>query len=420
MRQNQNLLSWLMLSILVALIPACEKEDPYKDLPLDYTNNLKKVVTISVPDSSIVISSAKAREIAVRYLNQQPARTRNASDISQVTLYSSSQGEPVFYAVNFSNNGGFVLLSATKHSYPIIAYSNNGNFRLNRENSGLKSWIKEISQKIISSRDDSTSLEKYSQTWLSLASNQVAFSRTRFIEEEQLSPEIESYIINQVFEWQIAGYQVFRLVDWVEQNGLGFTPFENKIREIYTSEDVSPFTNRKIYKDTYILVKTEESTPAETVMPLLKTQWGQGYPYNNSIVNHYPAGCVAIALSQTINYFATIPNQTCGYSYNFSLLNSGTDSGNVELARFVSDMGKLIDTNYGPYGSGATTSIVPSKLRLLGYSCGDLISYSKSETMQSLRNGSPVIMRGANNNVELIITMRGMHGYVMDSKNPVT
>lgn len=271
MRQNQNLLSWLMLSILVALIPACEKEDPYKDLPLDYTNNLKKVVTISVPDSSIVISSAKAREIAVRYLNQQPARTRNASDISQVTLYSSSQGEPVFYAVNFSNNGGFVLLSATKHSYPIIAYSNNGNFRLNRENSGLKSWIKEISQKIISSRDDSTSLEKYSQTWLSLASNQVAFSRTRFIEEEQLSPEIESYIINQVFEWQIAGYQVFRLVDWVEQNGLGFTPFENKIREIYTSEDVSPFTNRKIYKDTYILVKTEESTPAETVMPLLKT-----------------------------------------------------------------------------------------------------------------------------------------------------
>jgi hypothetical protein len=61
----------------------------------------------------------------------QDVRVIKTSDISGVTR-SSNEEEPLAYVVNYQNNDGYVILSATTELPPIIAIGDNGNFSLDQ------------------------------------------------------------------------------------------------------------------------------------------------------------------------------------------------------------------------------------------------------------------------------------------------
>jgi len=48
---------------------------------------------------------------------------------------------PLYYIINYKDNGGFVVLSADKRCMPILAYSDKGFFNKENISGGLRDWI---------------------------------------------------------------------------------------------------------------------------------------------------------------------------------------------------------------------------------------------------------------------------------------
>ena len=59
-------------------------------------------------------------------------RAKTASQQYTISTIIDQTGQPVIYVVNYAGNGGFVLLSATKKYIPVLAYSQNGNYKIGR------------------------------------------------------------------------------------------------------------------------------------------------------------------------------------------------------------------------------------------------------------------------------------------------
>ena len=58
-----------------------------------------------------------------------------------ITAINGKDGGPSIYVVNYTDGGGYVLLSATKNYYPILAYSDKGNFNGDPfKTTGLSCW----------------------------------------------------------------------------------------------------------------------------------------------------------------------------------------------------------------------------------------------------------------------------------------
>ena len=125
----------------------------------------------------------------------------------------------------------------------------------------------------------------------------------------------------------------------------------------------------------------------KTVLPLLKSKWGQGVFYNDLCPEssggsggRCPAGCVAVSLAQTLYYY-NYPQYPTGYSYytcdssptneyiNFGshtlFWNDMKDSLNTSseaTAELIFLSGVSVNTFYSSFGSGATTSSCVSAL----------------------------------------------------------
>ena len=122
------------------------------------------------------------------------------------------------------------------------------------------------------------------------------------------------------------------------------------------------------------------------VDPLLVTTWRQGQFYNADCPDdaagpdgHALVGCVATAMSQIMKYHSYPPQGTGSHSYNHpDYGNLSADFGNSiynwasmpddasayndALALIGSHCGISVDMDYGPDGSGASTSLVASSL----------------------------------------------------------
>ena len=129
------------------------------------------------------------------------------------------------------------------------------------------------------------------------------------------------------------------------------------------------------------------SSARKTIEPLLKTQWGQGEPYNKYCPEwvgtglRYPAGCVAVAMAQVINYNKWPKGSTnpvpayISTKNHISMLALEPTSFNWDnmteddIARLMLYCGSSVKMDYNKDGSGASDEDVPSALeKIFGYS----------------------------------------------------
>ena len=113
--------------------------------------------------------------------------------------------------------------------------------------------------------------------------------------------------------------------------------------------------------------------------PLLTTQWGQQWPYNNDCTDLGTTcltGCVATAMAQIMNYYEHPRKGTGSHSYTYNnvnisssfashtydwanMLNTYPSSASTTAQKAVStlmrDWGVSVDMNYGTGGSGAAS-----------------------------------------------------------------
>ncbi len=162
------------------------------------------------------------------------------------------------------------------------------------------------------------------------------------------------------------------LIKEIEEKGIDpktvFLPRNFKDFEYLKGMDIE----RKVFLTSY-------SGKVSDVSPLMKTRWGQSYPYNIYTPtvggSKTPTGCVATAFAQIMKYFEYPERGQGSHSYisdthhlnlsaNFnheyywekmldSYSGNESDEAKEAVARLMYDVGVAFEMDYDPYGSGA-------------------------------------------------------------------
>lgn len=160
------------------------------------------------------------------------------------------------------------------------------------------------------------------------------------------------------------------------------------------------------------------------VEPLLRSEWGQGYPYNklcpwervDTVVRHAMAGCGPLVMAQAMRRYA-YPERSAGLgtAYDWSLMpdraTDTTSTGQQDaVARLIADCGTAANTVYGRSASSTKLNDVVTGLKkYFGYSrymsIADRSDYGgddgdrawKELIFGELSAGRPVIVRAERN-----------------------
>ena len=168
--------------------------------------------------------------------------------------------DTLMYVINYRK--GFAIVSATKEVFPILAYSDEGNFDAseledmeNNENIGLSIWWDLTKESIIEAKKK-TDLDRSA-----VLGSYAAFKK--IIEGEKIVEGDRAVLRSEHYYDEIRNYK--------------------------------------------------------KVGPLLTTEWHQDYPFNRYTPirgeKHAPAGCVPIAIAQVVNYHQRLDGENIAWNH---------------------------------------------------------------------------------------------------------
>ena len=97
----------------------------------------------------------------------QTGNTRTLAGIAQCDLKSSGE-KNLYYIINF-DEGGFVILSADKRFYPVLAYAYDGNFELDNIPENCNTWLAAWESEILYTlENENVLLTDQSKAWENL------------------------------------------------------------------------------------------------------------------------------------------------------------------------------------------------------------------------------------------------------------
>jgi len=342
------------------------------------------------------VSVDDAKRVAGLF-NGSGGGSRALKVIKEIKVGEDENGTPTMYVVNFANNQGFVLVSATRNFLPVLAYNDEGNFTIPEENvNGLSLWMEKTKQNVkIANALPADSTAKFRSEWnkyeeqggLDLADSRLANS------------ELDQYAIQLTSQWQQNGVEWCSLED--AQAFLSASQYQAWSELVAGAidpsfQDVNPLT--------YSFVVTEFTDYGSGYVDnFIHTNWNQWNGYNDRIVAehngmNYPAGCTTIAMAQIMRYHEYPTTESWYLMFN--------DFGTPVTADFIYDVAETIGVQYGLNGTGATIDQVKDALISYGYSTNIAkISHNIGLVRNELDNRRPVYMRGESSG-------GGMHAWV--------
>ena len=147
MKPNKTLFGAFVISVTL-IIGACQQTELSDSAP---TPSLPAPAAEFVADDSD-LSAGDAAAVARIFRNgNRPTRAGSGAVVRNVVTIRDAAGRPAIYAVNLQE--GYLLVSATKRCYPILAQIDRGTFTLDREPSGLDVVLQEMTETIEAARD---------------------------------------------------------------------------------------------------------------------------------------------------------------------------------------------------------------------------------------------------------------------------
>lgn len=122
-------MKYYLLAAFSAAVLLSSCNDNIPDQSLAEEGPSRASITTIVPDTSSTVTKAKAPQIALNQFASQGSRAAE-KEISSVQTVVDSIGSPAMHIVNFADQQGFVIVSATKDYFPVLAESDHGNFNL--------------------------------------------------------------------------------------------------------------------------------------------------------------------------------------------------------------------------------------------------------------------------------------------------
>lgn len=170
MKTTTNLFVKKSLTVLLALVTivlafSCQSNS-IDEVVKDNGNTNEAALSQSMKIDGLAdnMCSQDAYKVANIFLSGKGTRAYSKK-ISKITPYNDDQGNALFFSVDLADNQGYLLVSATKKFFPIIAYSPYGSFESAK---GLsKEWTEGISKDI--SKAKASSSKKINPEWIKYA-----------------------------------------------------------------------------------------------------------------------------------------------------------------------------------------------------------------------------------------------------------
>jgi len=266
MAMREKIFKSIVLLSIALLFFACNKE-------MNSHQEIQDKEFISHSDDSFV-SVTKAADIAATFFDQltnDPLTKSNDRVTSTETVRDGKNNNaPMMYVINYSG-GGFVVVSATKDYYPILAYSDENDFVLREDMGGVVVWIEETKEAIrqSGSLDEATKAGIHS-LWQQYEANANMTSST--VVTKSLTPGQDLARENRIAELNQLGFTVYSLSS-AYANGLISL---NNYQGWWGIGDLSGTPDHTIVA---MGVRSESSQ----VGPFLQTAWDQVSPYNSQV-----------------------------------------------------------------------------------------------------------------------------------------
>lgn len=230
--------------------------------------------------------------------NEYGGKSRTASTITvkDIQTVTSETGTPLMYVVNYADNKGYTIISASKNYAPVLVYSDEGYMNVQSSNFMENPFINEYRHRInsVANEENDSLRQRYAIDWsvYEKAPTMVESRAYSDAEIQQKLAEARTYYSSQGYEVHSLS-AAFHLIpaangQTAEQRATGFvndicmhTPLQ------YDCMDVTLF-----------LVKRTN----DYYGPYISTCWDQNEPYNAGSTNG-DAGCVTIAVAQMMYYY---------------------------------------------------------------------------------------------------------------------
>lgn len=356
------------LSILLCFVVSCQEEVILPNEVADSNKESSAVIPLEkIPLETISLTENDAAVVANLFVDSDlPTKSFSNKQIKDVVTINGEDGSPAIYAVNFSD--GYILVSATKNYYPILAEVEHGSFA-RYSDLGQDVIVEELLHNIsyVNSNPEESVNRIYwgpyeqNKTLIGTKSNDDFYV---FLEENYLE------------DWYADGRNVYYLYEQPD----------NMPDDLYqyfcqrASEDMAEVEGYPYMQCAIITEKIAGSY--QTTGPLIQTKWNQGYPFNSADPYGRNLGCVTIAIAQIMKYYM-FP-----YEYDWSQMPNNTSS--TELSSFL--FGLRRDLNIDDDGGGYIANGL-NYLSAKGYGY-NFVSHRIQPTIASILRQEPVIMRG--------------------------
>lgn len=366
------------------MLGSCASEE---NLDLSYPSE----VLASRSDATTDIIDVETAEYAAsRVMNtpEEGAEITTPKVVSNSFAIRNSQGTPVMYAVNFEDDGGYVILSASKKTIPVVAFGESGGIDASGVDvdSFVGRLIERAKRRISASLyfpDDS--LTVYAKHWASLLppkNNAYVVPKSRSFEEYQI------IIDKAVNKWIDEGCEVYEAKKWVNGEYVGFmylSGLDNLLSML--SSEVTWADNKPQNELSFIVVRHNRTYSIQDVnCRPLNTNWITTAPYNMAVPNGMPLSSEAVALGRILYYYNDPSIQ------KFSSSPSNPLQNNTEIANFLYDVAKNINTVFGTSYSYATYGDLAAAFKYTYNYTFEAGQFDENGLIQSLKNGSPSII----------------------------
>lgn len=330
-------------------------------------------------------------------LNKNTRSSFEAKNINSInTIYDEKDNLPLMYIINY-NKGGFVIVSATKKYYPILAYSETESLNLDyiqqKTNSGFLFW-KEYTKSAIkdSTYLDDATISSIHKLWLPYENRNGKETNTT-----RTTPSYDP-VLDRLFYDRLSQLSA-------AHPDFSYGPLKSASSFLSPNEYESLVQKANLYGCSlnYAIIGTRRK-PTKLVEPIIGTQWSQDTPYNDLCPHQYPAGCVAIAMAQIMKYHK-VPT-----AYNWN--NIPNKTATIDTQELIVDVGKAVDMDYGADGSSSNIDKAVKGFSSMGYNVIRKEHKSSDVIDELYKKRRPVYMRG--NRKEFIgISWKG-HAWVCE------
>ena len=316
---------------------------------------------IEVTDPKMV-NKKELNRVIIDHLMGDSDKSRSSLGYTVSTI-KDDNGNDAIYVVNFANDGGFVLVSAVKNYYPILAYSDYGNFDVSRaSNLGTEKWI-ESAKSFIQHSDtiNQDTIANYHSIW-----RKYELRRTQKFVQSRSCPD--EYQLQQIFQDSISSWMAnsdYNII-WY---GDPITGDESQDQQICQDAIDAVYPHYEEEAERFIVGLESVETTTEHIGVNIQTKWNQDGGFNQTFPliegtnKRAYAGCAPVAVGQVMYYYKH-PNY---FNWDDMPLYSGTATTSNFLLALVNKAKQYGSVSIKKDGTGMTLSQISHVLNDYGY-----------------------------------------------------